>query len=116
MELILQLIFTPIVLLAAAKSMKGVFIKDTTAAILTSISIMIVGFLVGWLLTFILNLATLGLFWIVGLGIITRTVAYAIVIEVIDKMRKDFNTDGFMPSLWLSIILAITWGVIDFIV
>lgn len=116
MELILQLIITPIVILTASKYVKGVFIKDTKAAVLTSISIIIVGFLVGWLLTLLLNIATLGLLWLVGLGIITRTIANAIVIEIIDQFRKDFKTDGFMPSLWLSIILAIAWGIIDFVV
>ena len=115
MEFIVQLIITPFVLLIAAKWLSGVYIKDTKAAVYTSISIIIVGFLVGWLLTLILNIATLGIFWLIGLGIVTRTIAYAIIIEIIDQFRNDFNTEGFMPSLWLSIILAVSWGVVDVI-
>ncbi len=114
-EFILQLIVTPLVLIAASKSLDGVHIKDTKAAFWTSFWIIVVGFLIGWIFTLALNIATLGILWIIGLGIITRTIAYAIVIEIIDQFSKDFNTKGFMPSLWLSIILAIVWGVIDWI-
>lgn len=116
LEILIQLIITPIVLLMASKSMKGVYIKDARAAFFTSLVIFIVGFVAGWLLTLIFNIATLGLFWMVGLGVVTRVLAYAVIIEVIDQYREDFDTDGFLPSLWLSILLAITWGVIDYLV
>lgn len=115
-ELIAQLIITPIVLLIASKAMKGIYIKDARAAFFTSLVIFIVGFLAGWLLTLIFNIATLGLFWMAGLGVVTRVLAYAVIIEVVDQYREDFNTDGFLPSLWLSIVLAITWGVIDYMI
>ncbi len=115
MEIFLHLVITPMVLLGASKAMKGVYIKDFKAAIYTSLTILIVGFLVGWLITLLLNVVTLGLFWIIGLGIINRTIAYAIIIEIIDQFRKDFNTVGFKPSLWLSVILALAWGLVDFI-
>ncbi len=116
LEILIQLIITPLVLLMASKSMKGVYIKDARAAFFTSLVIFIVGFVAGWLLTLIFNIATLGLFWMVGLGVVTRVLAYAVIIEVIDQYRDDFDTDGFLPSLWLSILLAITWGVIDYLV
>lgn len=116
MEFILQLIATPVILLSASKLINGVYVKDFKAAFWTSLWIIIVGFLTGWIFTVILNLATLGILWIIGLGIITRTIAYAIVIEIIDLLKKDFDTKGFLPSLWLSVMLAITWGVIDMIV
>jgi putative membrane protein len=115
MELLFQIIFTPVVILVSAKMLSGIYIKDFKAAFWTSLSILIVGFLVGWFLTLLLNLATLGLFWIVGLGVITRIIAYAVVIEVVDKVSDDFHTKGFLPSLWLSILLAVTWGIIDYI-
>lgn len=115
LEILVQLIITPIVLLMASKTMKGVYVKDAKASFFTSLAIFIVGFLAGWLLTMVFNIATLGLFWIVGLGVVARVFANAIIIEVIDQYREDFNTDGFLPSLWLAILLAITWGVIDYI-
>ncbi|MTI21709.1 hypothetical protein E1176_11815, partial [Fulvivirga sp. RKSG066] len=95
MEFILQLILTPVAIVIMSRAVDGIYIKDFKAAFITSLLIIIVGFLVGWLLTFILNVATLGLLWLVGLGIITRTIAYAIIIEIIDQFRSDFNTKGF---------------------
>lgn len=115
MEFIIKIIITPIVLIVAAKAMNSVYIKDTRSAIITSIAILVVGFLIGWLITFLLNLMTLGILWIIGLGIITRTIAYAIVIEIIDQVSKGFDTKGFLPSLWLSVLLAISWAVVEWI-
>lgn len=114
LEILVQLIITPVVLFMASKTMKGVYIKDAKAAFFTSLAIFIIGFLVGWLLTLVLNIATMGLFWIVGLGVVTRILANAVIIEVIDQYREDFDTDGFLPSLWLAILLAITWGIVDY--
>lgn len=116
LEALIQLIITPVVLLMASKAMEGVYIKDARAAFFVSLVIFIVGFLAGWLFTLFLNIATLGVFWLVGLGIVTRVLAYAVIIELIDQYRQDFNTKGFLPSLWLSILLAISWGVVDYLV
>ncbi len=115
METIIQLIATPLVLLIVSRSVDNIYVKDTKSAIYTSIAILVVGFLVGWFITFIFNLLTLGIFWLIGLGIITRTIAYAVVIELVDKFSKNFDTKGFMPSLVLAIILAVTWGIVDMI-
>ncbi len=93
--------------------MGKVHVRDIKSAFWASFGIIIAGFLIGWLLTFFLNMVTLGFFWLIGFGLITRTIAYAIVIELVDRTNKNFKTDGFMPSLWLSIILAVSWGVID---
>ena len=116
MEFLLKLIITPVILLLSAKLMNGIYIKDNRAAIISSLLIIVVGFLIGWLLTLILNVLTLGLFWIVGLGIITRTIAYTVVIEIVDRFRGDFDTKGFLPSLGISVLLAIGWGIIDYLV
>ncbi len=114
MEFLLQLIATPLVILGMAKMDPKIRVADTRAAVITSIFILLIGFLIGWLITLIFNVLTLGLFWIVGLGIITRTIAYAVVIEIVDGFIKKFKTDGFMPSLKLAVVLAVIWGVIDF--
>ena len=75
---------------------------------------LVVGFLVGWLITFILNILTLGIIWGVGLGIITRTIANAIVLEIVDAMLDDFDTKGFLPSLWVAIMMAIGWALVGY--
>lgn len=113
MEFILKLVVTPLIIILSAKYMGTVSIKDNKSAIIASLLILFVGFLVGWLLTFVFNLLTLGLFWIVGLGIVTRTLAYAVVIEITDKLMSGFKTKGFTPSLVLAILLAVAWGILD---
>ncbi len=115
MEFLLQLIATPLVILGMAKMDPKISVTDTRAAVITSICILLIGFLIGWLITLIFNVLTLGLLWIVGLGIITRTIAYAVVIEIVDGFIKKFKTVGFMASLKLAVVLAVVWGVIDFL-
>ena len=115
MEIILKIIVTTIVLMLAAKYMDSIKIKDIKAGIYTALSILIVGFLIGWLITFFFNVLTLGLVWLIGLGIITRTIAYAVVIEIVDKFRRDFETTSFRASLLLSIYLAVGWGIAEMI-
>ena len=73
----------------------------------------VLSFLLSWLLTAVLNIATLGIFYFLGLGFITRVVAYAIVIEIADKLTADFKTEGFLPSLWLAILIAIVGAIVD---
>ena len=115
MEIILKIIVTIIVLMLASKYMDSIKVRDTKAGIYTALSILIAGFLVGWLITLFFNVLTLGLFWLIGLGIITRTIAYAVVIEIVDKFRSDFKTTSFKSSLLLSIYLAVGWAVAEMI-
>lgn len=115
MEIILKIIATTLVLMLAAKYMDSIKIRDIKAGIYTALTILVVGFIIGWLITLLFNVLTLGIFWLIGLGIITRTIAYAVVIEIVDKFRSDFETVGFKASLLLSVYLAIGWGVAEMI-
>jgi putative membrane protein len=112
-RLLVHLIVDASVLYLAAKAMPTVYVRNFRTAIMVALIIGILSFLIGWLLTFVLNVLTLGIFYFVGLGIITRTIANAIVIEVTDQLSKGFNTKGFLPSLWLAIIIAIVGSLVD---
>lgn len=113
---LIHLLADAVVLLAAANMMKKVELKGFKTALLVAFIIGILSFFLSWLLTAVLNIATLGLFYFLGLGFVTRIVAYAIIIEIADKLSSDFKTVGFLPSLWLAIILAITGGIVDAII
>ena len=112
-QLVIHIIIDALVWLAAAKMMSKVEIKGFQTAIIVALIIGKLSFLISWLLTGIRNVATLGIFYFLGLGFITRVIAYAIIIEIADKFSKDFKTVGFLPSLWLAIILAIVGGIVD---
>lgn len=113
---LIHIVIDALVLLAVAKMMPKVELKGFKTAIIVALIIGVLSFLLSWILTTILNVATLGIFYFLGLGFITRVVAYAIIIEIADKMSKDFKTIGFLPSLWLAIILALVGVLIDAII
>lgn len=110
---LIHIVIDALVLLAAAKMMPKVELKGFKTAIIVALIIGILSFLLSWVLTAILNVATLGIFYFLGIGFITRVIAYAIIIEIADKFSSDFKTVGFLPSLWLAIILAIVGAIID---
>jgi putative membrane protein len=114
-KLLTHLIVDASVLYIAAKAMSTVYVRSFRTAIMVAITIGILSFLIGWLITFVLNVLTLGILYFVGLGIITRTIANAIVIEIADQLSRGFNTKGFLPSLWLAIIIAIVGSIVDLI-
>lgn len=113
---LIHILVDSVVLLVAAKVFPKVELKGFKTAIVIALLIGILSFFLSWLLTALLNIATLGIFYFLGLGFITRTCAYAIIIEIVDKLSKNFKTHGFMPSLWLAIILALAGAIVDWII
>lgn len=109
LQWLLHIIIDAVVLLVAAKYMSKVELKGFKTAIIVAL---VIGIFSG-LISLILNIFTLGLFYILGLGIIIRIIGNAIIIEIADKFSKDFNTVGFLPSLWLAVILAVVSAIIE---
>ncbi len=106
---LLQIIINAAVLLIAAKYMSKVELKGWKTEIIVALSI---GIFSG-LITLILNIFTLGIIYLIGLGVIIRIIGNAIIIEIADKLSKDFKTVGFLPSIWLAVILAIAGAIVD---
>lgn len=113
LQWLLHIIIDALVLLAAAKMMPKVQLKGFKTAVIVALIIGVLSFLLSWILTVVLNIATLGIFYFLGLGFIIRIVVYAIIIELADQLSKDFKTVGFLPSLWLAIIIAIVGAIVD---
>ncbi|MCF4101291.1 phage holin family protein [Gillisia sp. M10.2A] len=113
LQWLFHILIDAVILLIAAKYMAKVELKGFKTAVIVALLIGVLSFLLSWILTAVLNVATLGLFYFLGLGFITRVVAYAIVIEIADKMSKDFKTIGFTTSLLLAVILAAVGAVVD---
>lgn len=110
---LIHIVVNAVVLLVAAKIMPRVHVRSFGTALVVALLIGVLGFLLGWLFTFVLNVLTLGIFYFLGLGFITRTIAYAIIIELADKLSSGFKTEGFMPSLWLAILMALVGVIVD---
>lgn len=113
-KLLVHLLVDALVLIIAAKAMSTVTIRSFGTAIWVAILIGIFSFLIGWLLTLLLNLATLGIFYFTGLGFIIRIIVNAIIIEIVDKVSKGFHTKGFMPSLILAVLIALIGSIVDY--
>lgn len=112
-EWVVHIVIDALVLLAAAKLMSKVHLKGFKTAIIVALIIGVLSFLLSWLLTLVLNVATFGIFYFLGLGFIIRVIVYAVIIEIADKFSKDFKTDGFLPSLWLAVFIALVGAIID---
>lgn len=113
LQWLIHIILDAVVLLVAAKYMSKVELKGFKTAIIVALIIGVLSFLLSWILTAVLNIATLGIFYFIGLGFIIRIIVNAIIIEIADKISKDFHTVGFMPSLWLAVILAVVSAILD---
>lgn len=113
---LLHILIDSLVLLVAAKTFTKVQLSGFKTAIVVALMIGILSFFLSWLLTTLLNIATLGIFYFLGLGFVTRTVAYAIIIELADKLSDDFKTVGFLTSLWLAVLLAAVGALVDAII
>lgn len=113
LEWLIHLFTDAAVLLLALRFMLKVKLDGYKTALLVALIIGILSFLLSWLLIAVLNIATLGLFYFLGLGFVIRIIAYAVIIELADQLSKDFRTEGFMTSVWLALILAVTGGIVD---
>lgn len=113
LQWVIHVIIDALVLLLAAKLMTSVELKGFKSAIIVAVIIGILSFLLSWLLNAILTIATLGIFYFLGIGFITRIIAYAIVIEIADKITDDFKTHGFWSSVLLAVFIAIAGGIVD---
>lgn len=113
---LIHIVVDAVVLLLAAKMLPKVELSGFKTAILVALIIGLLSFFLSWLLTTLLNIATLGIFYFLGLGFITRIIAYAIIIEIADRFSTDFKTRGFMASVWLAVIMAIVGAIVDAII
>lgn len=116
LDWLIHILIDAVVLLVAAKLLPKVELSGFKTAIIVALIIGVLSFFLSWLLTAILNIATLGIFYFLGLGFITRIVAYAIIIEIADRFSSDFKTRGFMASVWLAVIMAVIGAIVDAII
>ena len=114
MDWLIILIVNAVVFLLAAKVMSSVDLKGVGTAIWVAILFGIIGFLTNWLLSRVVNIATLGVFYFTGLHFITQIIVNAIVIEIVDKISSGFKTRGFMANIILAILIALAGALVTY--
>ena len=103
---IIQLFVTAAVVLFVAQASPKIHVKGFSSALVVAVMLAIFSFLFSWLFTLLFNMATLGLFWAVGLGFITRALSTAVLIKIVDYIYDGFKTDGFLIVFLLALAIA----------
>ena len=110
MNFLLMLLLDAAILLGLAHLMSTVEIKNYTTAILVAL---VVGFLnatIGIFIRFPMNVLTLGL-----LSFIVHLIVTAVMIKIADKLFSGFRVQGFVPTLIIAVVMAITGSVVSMI-
>jgi putative membrane protein len=113
MGFLISLIINAVIVLAAAYILPKVEVRSFGSALLVAFLIGILNPTIGWILSGILHVATLGIPLLIGLGFIIRLIATAIVIKIVDAVLPGFKVHGFTTALILAAIIALLGTLVD---
>ena len=115
MDFILSILINAAVLILVAKMLPKVHITGWGAAFLAAFLIGIFNPTIGWLLSVILNVATLGIFFFLGLGFIIRLIVAAVIIQFVDRLMTGLRVEGFRTALLVAIIMALVGSLVQYL-
>jgi len=107
MNFLINLLVYAVVVLMAAYITPGIKVKSFGTALWVAFLIAILNPTLGWILTGLLNVATLGLFWVLGLGFIIRFFAFVLIIRITEGLSGGFKTEGCGNAIAFAIVLAV---------
>lgn len=108
MNLILSLLIDAAIIFGLAYVLPQVDVKSFGTALLVAIVLGLLNATVGWVLTGIGNLLTLGL-----LKFAIRLVVTALLLKLVDKLFSGLTIQGFWPALVIALAVAIAGAVLD---
>lgn len=108
MGFIIEILVTALAFFLGAQILRGVEVTDFMRAIIIALTVAVLDFFVGNLLTFL----TLG---VLGWGIF-KLVLYAILIKIADYFLKGFKVENFWWALALALIVSVVNNVIHTII
>ncbi len=114
MDFIISLVINAVVVLMAAYILPKVEIRNFGSALLVAFLLGILNPTIGWILRRLLDIVTLGIPFLIGLGFIIRLIATAIVIKIVDALVPGFKVRGFTNALILAIIIALISTLVDY--
>lgn len=115
MEFILSILINAAILIIVAKMLPKVHVTGWGAAILAALLIGIFNPTIGWILRAVLNVATLGLFLLIGIGFIIRLIVTALIIKLVDWLMGGLRVEGFGTALLLAVIMALAGSLIQYL-
>lgn len=114
MDFIISLVINAVIVLIAAYILPKVEVRNFGSALLVAFLIGILNPTIGWILRGVLNIATLGIPALLGLGFIIRLIVTAIVIKIVDAVVPGFKVHGFTNAIILAIIIALISSLVDY--
>ncbi len=108
MNFILHLLLDAAVIFGLAYILPQVDVKNFGTAVLIALLLGLLNFVIGWIVSFPLNLLTL--FLLTGL---VRLLVTALLLKLIDWMLRDFTIAGFWPALLIAFAVAVAGSLID---
>lgn len=115
MDFLLSIFINAVILILVAKMLPKVHISGWGAALLAALLIGIFNPTIGWILRAVLNVATLGVFLLFGLGFIIRLIVTALIIKLVDWLMGGLRVDGFGTALLLAIIMALVGSLLQYL-
>ncbi len=106
-NLIISVIINTVLVIILAAALPGVKIRSWGTALLMALLIGILNPTIGYLLTIVLNIVTLGLFWLLGLGFIIRLIVFALIIKLTDIILPGLKIKNFGVALLIALCLAL---------
>lgn len=116
MGFFLSLIINMLALMLGAAIMKNVHIRSWGTAFLVALLIGILNPTIGWVFNVVLNVATIGIFWLLGLGFIIRLLVTAIIIKIVDALLSGFKVKNFGTAFLLAIFVALVATLADWLI
>lgn len=115
MNFLIEILITAGVLLLTAKLMPKVEVRNFGSALLVAFLLGILNPTIGFLLSGIFHVFTLGIPLLLGLGFIIRLFASAIIIKLVDAFVPGFKVHGWGTGLLLAVIIALAGTVAGWI-
>ncbi len=107
MHFLVSLLLNAVLVLLAAYITPGIKVSSFGTALWIAFLIAILNPTIGWILTGLLHIATLGVFWLLGMGFILRFIAFIFVLRIVEAFTSGFNTKGFSNLMAFAIVLAV---------
>jgi putative membrane protein len=108
-NLILQLVLYALIAFFAPRFIPGIRIRDSATAITVAILFVIVNLILGWLVGLLITLVSLpAIICSLGLfAILIPALVNAIVLKVVDGLMSSFDLVGWGPALILGVLFGL---------
>ena len=113
MSILVSLLILSVSVWIAAVILPGITIKQFWDAVVVSIIFGVVNFLFGWLLFFVLGLATLGLGFL--FSFLTRLVVSALMLKLTDALTERLYVKNFGSAIGGAVVIALVSTVLEHI-